>query len=325
MTVESVDLGYFTGSMTYAPSWGAPVSISIGTGPDPVYGIAWLWESIKGWDSPDVAGQVLQRGADHGGWPAGQWYAPRALTLQLRASAPNQTARDIARTLLQQIIPPGDLALLQYNEIIPKQAYVRRAGKVTETYDNLAEVDFACVLIAPDPRKYSTQVTTWGTASLLPQNFVTVGSKAGSTYTTLPMTLAAQPAAGMTGAINAGNFETRPVAFIYGPVNQPFLTLVNTGQIVSWSNLNIASGSMLMVDFDSHMAFLNPNQILVPGGPPAGISLPTYANISGYIPADILSSWFVIQPGFNSIQLGSGSSSSSPSGQLVVTHRNAYM
>jgi hypothetical protein len=326
MTVESIDIGYFTATLSYTPSWAtAPFTISIGTGPDS-NGTAWIWEQLQGWDSPDVAGQVLQRGADHGGWPAGAWYAPRTLTLQLRASAINQYYRDVARAQLQQILPVNDLALLQYNEPIPKQAYIRRAGKVTETYDNLAEVDFAAVLIAPDPRKYSQAYHTWSPTSYQPSNFITIGSAAGSTYTTIGgiSSLPINSPPGITSGINLGNFETRPIMYIYGPVVAPLIQLVNTGQIVSWSQLALNTGDVLMIDFDARMAYKNPNYRICPGGAAYG-TVVTPANISGYTPADITSSWFVLQPGVNGVQVGSYESTFANSSQLVVQHRDAWI
>ena len=42
-------------------------------------------------------GQVIQRSADHGGWPAPSYYGPRIITLTVMASAPTQALRDAAR------------------------------------------------------------------------------------------------------------------------------------------------------------------------------------------------------------------------------------
>jgi hypothetical protein len=321
----AAETGYFTGAIQYYPSWSpTPISISIGTGPDPVYGISWIWEQIQGWDTPDVAGTVLQRGADHGGWPAGQWYGPRPLTLQLRASCPSQAARDTARMLMQQVIPPSDVALLQYNEPIPKQCYFRRGGKVTETYDNLSEVDFGAILMAPDPRKYSQAIKTWPVTSYVPVNYNSVGL-AGSSTTTIPWTLASNPPPGTSGAVNAGNFETRPVVLIWGPLHSPGVIYQNTGQVVTYSQVTLNPGDVMAIDFDTRMGYINPNYFPVPGGPPLGQGQSSPLTISGYVPADVTSSWFVLYPGFNTVQLMSGQTVVSDAGQMVCYHRDAYM
>jgi hypothetical protein len=503
VTVESIDVGYWTGSITYSPTWSAlPITISIGTGPDPVYGIAWIWERLEGWDSPDVVGSVLQRGADHGGWAAGQWYAPRALTLQLRASAPTQATRDIARSLLQQVCPPNDLALLQYNEPIPKQVYFRRAGKISETYDNLTEVDFACVLICPDPRKYSQTLHVWPIATWIESNYTTVGTNndgtnnpigntdfasgsltnwvafngsiaatasppaggpttsgyavvltpngtgaapsleasalgnqfyvtpgqrisisaglypesssfqgyigydffvPGPTYlsttvatpsltastwqnessgtitvpsganiasprvglngtpasantltiehviaaaegfTTLPWTFPNNVNPATSAATNAGNFETRPVITIQGPLHSPGIMYANTGQQVTFSTVNLSIGDILLIDLDSRTAFLNLTYYLITDVPPRlqpaviGSALspssvgsspagsPPISVGSHNVVADISSQWFVLWPGFNSIQLLSGQNVITDSGQMLVYHRDAWI
>lgn len=148
------DIGYWTGSFTYTPSW-SPGPISVNIGATDSNGVDWLWMQIAGWDSPPVVGQITQRAADHGGWPTEQYFAPRPLTLTIQASAPTQALRDAARAALQMAIPVSDFTLLTYNEPIPKQMLVRRSGQITESYPTLDDVQFQCVLISADPRKYT--------------------------------------------------------------------------------------------------------------------------------------------------------------------------
>jgi hypothetical protein len=292
----SVDTGFWTGSITFQPSYQTtPIVISIGTGPDS-NGIAWIWESITGWDSPDVAGAVMQRGADHGGWATGQYYAPRSLTLMLRASCPDQPTRDLARSILQQAIPVNALCILQYNEPIPKQIAVRRSGRIAEAYDNVSEVEFACVLVAPDPRKYSTVIKQWPAASFGPQNYSTIPF-------TVALTLPTQNAPPSSGNTNAGNIDTRPNVQITGPIHKPGLKLSRNGKAVTWSGVVLNSGDQLVVDFDARMAWVN----------------------GAYTPADINSAWWTLEPGNNAVQLLSGSSVSTDQGLMVIQHRDAWI
>jgi hypothetical protein len=456
VTTPSTDAGFWSGSITYQASYmGTPLVISIGTGPD-ANGIDWIWQGIQGWDSPDVAGAVMQRGADQGGWATGQWYAPRALTLSLRASCPNWATRDLARSILQQAIPVNDLCMLQYNEPIPKQIAVRRSGQIVETSENLQEVTFACVLIAPDPRKYSTVLKQWSAASITPTNYLSITNGSGYTaqaqffsttawatgtavaiswytsgltfistttgtitalaantwsartlsvsaanvpataayasisvlasgtptagqlfyvstailanaqggqmnlnslfetlgdsswnainsatigvssaqvfpgttqsltfhgngtvaspgvqaeddpfggQTTIPFTLPSQSLYSSATNTNAGNFETRPIVQVVGPIHAPGLRLVNTGQAVTWSSLVLNSGDQLIVDFDAKMAWKN------------GI----------YVAADIRSAWWDLPPGLNTVQLLTGASVSTDQGIMLVQHRDAWI
>jgi hypothetical protein len=223
----------------------------------------------------------------------------------------------------QQALPPNDLCLLVYNEPIPKQVYCRRAGKVTETYVNLCEVDFAAVLIAPDPRKYSTTIKVWPQTSYVPANYNNVGL-VGSTFTTLPWTLANNAVPGLAAATHSGTFETRPVVLFFGPLHSPGVRYQVTGETVTWNNVNLNAGDILVADFDARMSYINPNYVPAPGGPGAGQNA-NPATISGYVPADINSQWFTLFPGFNSLQLLSGQKVLTDNGQMLVYHRDAYM
>lgn len=295
--VPAGDIGYWTGSIAYTPAAGTPsqpVTISIGTGPDE-NGISWLWNKITGWDSADVqGGGVIPKSGDHGAWASPQYYAARQFTLVVTASAPTQALRDLARALFQQAIPVSDMCLLTYDEPVPKQVLMRRAGKVTENYLTLCDVQFTAGLVAPDPRKYSTQ----------PQ-IVTVNTSpaTGGGVTmpiTLPMTLPALPPGGSVAVTNAGNFETRPLITITGPITSPALVNVTTGQQVSWSGLSVPAGQAFAVDFSVMQATL--------GG--------------AYRAADAFSSWWTLPPGTSTVAIqGQGAAGSTVS----VSYASAWV
>jgi hypothetical protein len=86
---------------------------------------------------------------------------------------------------------------------------------------------------------------------------------------------------GSTVVTNFGTFECRPTITVTGPVTAPALVNATTGQKVSYSTVTLATGDKLVVDFDARTALRN------------GI----------YVPADLASSWWVLQPGPVSIQL----------------------
>jgi Phage tail protein len=282
-----VDLGYWTGGISYN-------GLDIEFGQVDSDGIAWLWQKLEGWDGPDVTGGLLQRAADHGAWPSPQFYQPRTLTWTVMATAPTQAQRDLARAKLSQAIPVSELAVLRYDEPIPKQAQVRRSGKITETYPTLTDVSFNIGLVAPDPRKYSTAVkvvtTTVSTAS------------SGFTFpVTFPVTIPAgqPPGTGVT-VTNAGNFETRPVVAVRGPVTAPALVNTSTGQSVSFSALTLTSNDLLAVDFSIQQAFLN----------------------GTYRPADPASVWWNLAPGTTVIAL---QATTNPGATLEAVFQDAFI
>lgn len=294
------ETGYWTGLMSYSPVY-APsgLNVSIGTGPDE-NGVSWIWQQITGWDSPDVAGQVVQRSADHGGWATSQYYAPRIIAVTIMAAAPTQALRDTARAALQQVIPvgisPGDMATLVYNEPIPKQAVYRRTGKITETYPTLCDVVFTCNLVCPDPRKYSA-VQKSQTAYLMTSS---PGGDMVEAFT-VPFTLMAGAPPGEVVISNAGTFETRPTVTVTGPLTSPSISNLTYGMTVSFTGLTLASTDVLTLDMDAKVVYLNGAMRV----------------------ADLASAWWVLQPGDNIIELAAPTSGAGAS--IAVSWRDAWI
>lgn len=288
----SNELGYWTGSITYTASY-APAPYIVNFGAMDSNGTDWLWMQVQGWDSPGVVGEVVQRASDHGGYPTQQYFTPRAVTLTVRASAVNQAQRDVARAALQQALPVNDLAVLVYNEPIPKQMKVRRAGQVVETYYTLNEVEFACVLVAPDPRKYAVTQKQFNTNMLSTIFGVTVPF-------VMPVTFPAMTPAGSVSVTNIGNFETRPTIAIQGPVTSPTVTLDN-GRFIAFTQLAVHTGDTLVINTDTKIGTLN----------------------GALRNADINSWWWVLQPGIHTITLGGISPTGGAS--MTVSYQDAWI
>lgn len=286
-----VDVGYWTGGITYTPAVGTATDLEFGV--VDASGIGWILNGFDGMGGPDTVGQVVQQAGDHGGWATPQYYAPRVMTLTVTASAPSQALRDVARATLQQAVPVSDLALLRFNEPIPKQMSVRRTGAIPETYPTLTEVRFSVVLVAPDPRKYGTV-----------QHSVTVNQGTYAAGLAPPLTPPLALPAGFppmsTVITNAGSFETRPTVTIAGPVTAPAVVNTTTGQTVSFSTLTLGSTDVLIVDFLNKQATLN------------GV----------YRTADLASAWWVAQPGSTGVQVTGTATSGA---YMTVTWRDAWI
>lgn len=301
--VPSGDIGYWTGGLTYG-------ALDIEFGTVDSNGIAWLWQKIEGWDGPDVQGAgVIPRSGDHGAWASPQFFAARTMTWTVTASAPTQALRDTARAKLQQAVPISDLAMLRYDEPVPKYAMVRRSGKLTEAYPTLTDVTFTIGLVAPDPRLYA-----------MAQRGITIGllpPTPGGGFTvpfTLPVHLNAAPPPGVAIGTNGGNFNSPPVALITGPVVGPSLTNLTTGQTVSWSTLTLGTADVLVVDFLTRQAYVNPSM---------HSTTPGMASTGGtYWPADVNSAWWQLAPGDNQLAYG-GTAGSGSTAQLFW--RDSYI
>ncbi len=280
------EVGFWTGSIAYSPAVGPPITINLGASDGA--GTQWVLNDFTGLDGVPTAGQVVQRAGDHGGYASPQFLAPRPITLTITASAISQAQRDVARYALHQAIPVGsgggsDLALFTFNEPVAKQCLVRLSGAISEACVATSEVTFTVGLIAPDPRLYSTaQHSAVGNTGALAAGLAPPW--------TPPITLPAGAPPATVAATNAGNFETRPVITIQGPVVAPQVQNVTTGQVVSYSSLTLGAGDLLVLDFLNRVGTFN------------GV----------YRPADVYSSWSVMPPGATTFQmLGTASSGAS--------------
>jgi hypothetical protein len=276
----AIDTGYWTGSILYQPSW-SQTAFNIPLGAADSNGTAWMLTKVDGWDSPPTAvGQVIQRSADHGGWPTAQYYGPRIITLTVQISALSQPLRDVARAQLQQAVPVSDLATFTYDEPVPKLAYVRRnaTSAIGETYMDTCHAEFSIPLVAPDPRKYAATPNMASSVTATIVSPLTLPFSSG-----LPVTFPATVPPGSEGiiAVNAGTFETRPVITVQGPVTSPSVTNGSLGQTVSFTGLTLSSSEVMTLDMDARQAFIG----------------------TAFQPADSSSAWWTLQPGTSLIYL----------------------
>lgn len=290
--VPSGDIGYWTGSIAYG-------ALSVQFGATDANGITWLWQSITGWDSPPTAGQVIQRSADQGGWPAAQFYGPRVMTLTVLASAPTQALRDIARGLLQQVVPVNDLATLVVGEPVPKLTYVRRnaSASIGETYPTLTDVQFVIPLVSPDPRKYAVQPVI--DQIIMPVPVINPLTLPFTTPVFYPGGI--PPEASAITADNDGTYETRPTITLTGPCLGPSIVNATTGQAITFTGLSLASSDVLVIDTDNRQSTLN------------GV----------FYPADIGSQWWTLASGPTQVYL---SAFQSPGGAtLTINYSPAWI
>lgn len=295
--VPSADVGYWTGSLTYQPSWSpSPFTVSFGTVDS--NGVSWILQKVDGWDGPPSVGSVIQRSADHGGWAAAQFYGPRLVTLTVMASAPSQALRDQAAEQLIQCVPISDLATFVYGEAVPKQAAVRQVGgaKISEKKMTLSDVVFTIPLVAPDPRKYST------TAGLATATLPAPAINPLTFPVTLPIGFpGATPALdSAVTCVNSGTFETRPAISFTGPIINPVINNAATGQVISFTGLTMGAADQMVIDTDTRQSFLN----------------------GSFYGADVTSGWFTLQPGATQIYLSGGNFAGGAS--ITVAWRSAW-
>lgn len=149
-------------------------------------------------------------------------------------------------TVLQ---PGGELPLLLFNSSRLINCRPRkRAVKYDAGYlPRVGTVDVQ--LVASDPRVYDANLTT----IVVPLSVAAGGAAWPWTW---PVAWGSAGTSGVVSALNAGNFPTRPVAVISGPVDNPQLQNASTGQYVQFA-ISLGVSDTLTVDFDAHSVLLN--------------------------------------------------------------------
>ncbi|MDF6043258.1 phage tail family protein [Streptomyces sp. JH14] len=214
-------------------------------------GVAWHLQEMDGWDSPASEGETQAREGDHGSWFTPVYLRERPITAAGTIVAPDRASLDDAMDRLRVAVSLTD-TLLVVQESTPKQAMVRRSGKLLIKHVTDSVATYSLMVTAADPRRYSTDLQEASTP--LPS------STGGATPPlTPPVLVDAVTVAGQIDAYNAGTFDSRPILVIDGPVIAPqVLAQMPDGsvRIIGYSQtLNV--GEQLVIDTDAHSVILN--------------------------------------------------------------------
>lgn len=215
-------------------------------------GTDWVVTSNDGWaGSPGTTQQLVQRQADHGGWPAASYLTPRALPLAVTINARSPVLRDKAIAAIKAAAT-RTATTLRVKDGYDRSASVLRQGEtLVARYGNVAEVSLA--LVAPDPRLYSTDTHT-GSCEL---PSVTGGLVFPVTW---PITFTGSVSSGAIPAGNSGNIDAPPLLRITGPVVDPVVTVQRSDGLLQQLLYNGALGALDYLDLDCgplHTALLN--------------------------------------------------------------------
>lgn len=216
-------------------------------------GVAWFLQSLDGWDSPEVRAEFQERESDHGSWASPVYFGSRPITLTGTIEAQSRVALQGAMEQLYQAASLTDTTLIVWDND-PKQATVRRSGKVLAQYVSDRVATWSLLVTAADPRRYSTTLQTGSTG--LPS------STGGLAFpATFPITFSATVTPGQISAANPGSMDTRPILTIAGPVVAPTVAgLYPDGSVrqLIYSQ-DLQPGDVLTIDTDAHTAVLNGN------------------------------------------------------------------
>jgi hypothetical protein len=234
--------------------------------------------SVDGLESlPDIRNQDDNRGYNDGMFTGRDFLGGRTLTFEIMTFAGGGNSAHTNFNLLQSALVPQSsgtqtLSFQMSPSDSPYQFSARVRGRLTTvdpeyTYGFIrSQYTFFC----PDPRYYSDTATT---ASLTPTPAL------GRTYDrTYNLVYGGGSIATSTTITNIGNWITYPVITITGPVTNPTIGNITTGQYMA-VNYNVTNTDTLVIDLDNKLITLNGTSArnLVAGnsqwfGAPPGVS-----------------------------------------------------
>jgi hypothetical protein len=262
-------------------------------------GVKWSLQTLEGWDSPEIRAEFQDREADHGSWASPVYLGSRPVTLTGTVEAPDSPSLDIALDQLYAAAALTDTTLTVW-EATPKQATVRRSGKVLAQHVTDRTATWSVMVTAADPRRYGTTLQS-GTTGL-------PATTGGLTFPiTFPAAFSATTVSGQINAVNSGTLDTRPIITLTGPVVAPTVSALYPDGTVRQLiySLDLVSGDVLVVDTDAHTVILN-----------GGVSRRRFMTVSG--------GWPTIPAG-SSVNYQFQSSTYNATATLTATWRSAWM
>lgn len=165
----------------------------------------------------------------------------RSIGIGGEMKAPNQIALLQAVDRMTNLLVAGNRydTLTVAEAHVSRQVTVRRDAETTCEPVSLYRATYSMILLAPDPARYSTAVSTSG-----PEGIYTGG--AGRTYTMVyPRVYGALGSDGILQAVNNGVGTVYPTLTFTGPLVNPAARLVNGNRLAF--NISLASGDVLTV------------------------------------------------------------------------------
>lgn len=273
-----------------------PNRVSIGDFVGDLDGSDWRGTlSMAGWtDAPSVRPSIADRAQQDGGWDASGFYGARVVTISGTVDQTTAAAAKAVADSLTALSPRSSHELIvDHSAIGPRSAMVRVSKGAVLEWSGPNRFRYTIELTAPDPLKYGAPAI--GSTSL--------ASTAGGTGRTWPRVWPTDygvPAGVTPGAVavaNAGTATYWTRLRIDGPVPNPTVTLVETGDWIKYTG-TVAAGQWLDVDTANRRVLLN-GQVSVRhlvsdsgnwlGVPPGGGSIRISADAAD--PAASLSVW----------------------------------
>lgn len=210
--------------------------------------------SLAGWgDAPAIRSGITDKAQQDGGWDASGYYSPRVVTI---AGEVLQTSHAAAKAVADQLtaLTPRSLheLVVDNSALGPRSALVRITGGAALEWVGPVRFRYTITVTAPDPLKY-------GPATFASTSLSGSAGGAGLTYPlAYPLDYGVAPGTtpGALSVANAGTASYWPRLRIDGPVPNPRVTLVETGDTIRYG-ATLAAGQWLDIDCANRRVLLN--------------------------------------------------------------------
>ena len=261
---------------------------------------------LTGFDAlPTINQNDVDRLRDWGQYAGSYFSTGREMVLSIEISDTSDAAFRADIDALNAAVVPQSQTELPFAVNLPGWAQASRQSNV-RVIDRTLALDYSytrhyatCDITfwATDPRIYDS--TTQTTIITLP------AYNAGAGWPIVwPTSWGASGTSGTASILNAGTFETRPLLTLTGPVTNPTITNVTTGQFLTFTGLTMGAGDVLVVDLKGHTAILNGT-----------------TNERGLLSAS--SSWWTLAPGYTTVQYTANTTLTGST--LTVAWQSAWM
>lgn len=253
-------------------------------------------------DSPEVRTSDQTRARAHGMFAGTDLLGGRSLMAEIEVVAPHP-AETVWSDFSRALVPGQGNELPLVFQIpgvaggaaIQIGARVRRLSLPVDRPYFFGHGSAAVEFWATDPRIYSQASTTYTVSQAVP-------SGTGLTFPiTFPLSFGGAVSGGQFTATNAGEFEAPWTATISGPIENPTLENITTGQTISFVG-TVDTGQTLVISSLDRSVLLN-------------------GSASRYSWLTVGSSWWQLAPGANTVRLAG----TSGTGSVSFTYRSAWV
>lgn len=206
-------------------------------------GCKW-WATVTGWDSPDLSYDTTTKANDHGLFPGLSLYGGRQITVAGVTLAPDVTTLRAARDRLDLLAQAGvDVTL---TSVEGRSITGRLSGALLKKSISEQQAQFSIPLLCADPFKYGA-----GHSNTLALPVASDGA-----FFPLYFPLALSGDNTTVTVANNGTRAAAPLVTFIGPVVNPSITLVNTGQWWGF-DITLAATDRLVADASDGSVLMN--------------------------------------------------------------------